>query len=178
MKMILKHGEPSKDIQRKHLVVDEVLYYLTDPANEPILRLYVSQHLRALVVKQYHDDNGHMGAQKTFDSIRQKYFWPNLFKELHQYVAVCTTCQTRSLQKIRQPLQETDIPPYPMAKLSLDLSGPYPKSMSGNKYIIAFVDWFSGWPEVFAVPDKTADTVAHLLIEEIWKIWLSLANCD
>ena len=168
LKMILKHGEPSKDIQRKHLVVDDVLYYLTDPDNEPILRLYVPQHLRALVVKQYHDDNGHMGVQKTFDSIRQKYFWPNLFKELHQYVAVCTTCQTRSLQKIRQPLQETDIPPYRMAKLSLDLSGPYPKSMSGNKYIIAFVDWFSGWPEAFAVPDKTADTVAHLLIEEIF----------
>ena len=55
-----------------------------------------------------------------------------------------------------------------MAKLSLDLSGPYPKKMSGNKFIIAFVDWFSGWPEAFAVPDKTADTVAHLLIEEIF----------
>ena len=32
----------------------------------------------------------------------------------------------------------------------------------------AFVDWFNGWPEVFAVPDKTADTPAYLLIEEIF----------
>ena len=55
-----------------------------------------------------------------------------------------------------------------MAKLSLDLSGPYPTTLSNSKYIIAFVDWFSGWPEAFAVPDKTADTVAHLLIEEIF----------
>ena len=108
-------------------------------------------------MKQYHDMNGHMGVQKTFDSIRQKYYWPNLFKELNDFVTACVVCQTRSLQKIRQPLQETDIPPYPMAKISLDLSGPYPTSMSGNKYIIAFVDWFSGWPEAFAVPDKTAD---------------------
>ena len=81
---------------------------------------------------------------------------------------VLYTCKTRSLQKVRQPLQETDIPPYPMAKLSLALSGPYAKSMSRNKYIIAFVDWFSGWPEAFSVPDKTADTVANLLIEEIY----------
>ena len=117
---------------------------------------------------QYHDQNGHMGVQKTFDSIRAKYYWPNLFKELHKYVSECTVCQTRSLQKISQPLQETDIPPYPMAKLSLDLSGPYPTTLSGNKYIIAFVDWFSGWPEAFAVPDKTADTVAQLIIEEIY----------
>ena len=65
-------------------------------------------------------------------------------------------------------MQETDIPPYPMAKLSLDLSGPYPTSLSGNKYIIAFVDWNSGWPEAFAVPDKTVDTVADLIIEQIY----------
>ena len=168
LKTILVHGEPSKEVQRRYLVVDNVVYYLTDPDGDTVLRLYVPKHLRALVVKQYHDDNGHMGVQKTFDCIRQKYFWPNLFKELYQYVSSCTVCQVRSLQKIRQPLQETDIPPYPMAKLSLDLSGPYPKTMSGNKYIIAFVDWFSGWPEAFAVPDKTADTVAHLLIEEIF----------
>ena len=55
-----------------------------------------------------------------------------------------------------------------MAKVSLDLSGPYPTSLSGNKYIIAFVDWFSGWPEAYAVPDKTAETVAHWLLEEIF----------
>ena len=55
-----------------------------------------------------------------------------------------------------------------MAKVSLDLSGPYPTSLSGNKYIIALVAWFSGWPEAYAVPDKTAETVAHLLLEEIF----------
>ena len=141
-KTILAHGEPSKEVQQRYLVIDEVLYYLTDPDGDTVLRLYVPKHLREVVIKQYHDDNGHIGVQKTFDCIRQKYFWPNLFKEIYQYVSSCTTCQTRSLQKIRQPLQETDITPYPMAKLSLDLSGPYPTTLSNNKYIIAFVDWF------------------------------------
>jgi hypothetical protein len=161
-------GDASKDIQKKYVVLDDVLYYLSDPDGDTVFRLYVPNHLKALVIKQYHDENGHMGVQKTFDSIRLKYFWPNLFKEIYSYVSTCTLCQTRSLRKIRQPLQETDIPPYPMAKLSLDVSGPYPTSLSGNKYIIAFVDWFSGWPEAFAVPDKSADTVAHLLLNEIF----------
>ena len=31
------------------------------------------------------------------------------------------------------------------------------------------MDWYSGWPAAFAVPDKTTETVAHLLLEEI--IW-------
>ena len=105
--------------------------------------------------------------RKKIDSMHAKYYWPDLLKELHKYVSECTVCQTRSLQKISQPLQETDIPPYPMAKLSRDLSGPYPTTLSGNKYIIAFVDWLSVWSEAFAAPDKTADTVAQLIIEEI-----------
>ena len=168
LKTILVHGEPIKEVRRSNLVIDGILYYLTDPGGETVLRLYVPKHLRSLVTKQYHDDNGRMGVQKTFDCVQQRYLWPNLFKEIYQYVSSCTICQTRSLQKVRQPLQETDIPPYPMAKLSLDLSGPYPTTLSNNKYIIAFVDWFSGWPEAFAVPDKTADIVVHLLIEEIF----------
>ena len=66
-------------------------------------------------------------------------------------------------------MQETDILPYPFAiKVSLALYGPYPKTLSGNKYIVSFVNRFSGWSKAFAVPDKTADTIAHLLIEEIF----------
>ena len=39
--------------------------------------------------------------------------------------------------------------------------------MSENKYSIAFVDWYSGWPEAVPVPDKTAETVADLIIDQI-----------
>ena len=65
-------------------------------------------------------------------------------------------------------MQEIGIPPYPIAKLSLDLAGQYPISLSGNKCTIAFVDWYSGWPEAFTVPDITADIVADLIIEQIY----------
>ena len=128
------------------------------------MRLFVPRHLKTYVVKQYHDQNGHMGVQKTFDSIRQKYYWPNLFKETNKYVSECTICQSRSLKKVNQPLQQTDIPPNRISKLSLALSGPYPTTLSGNRYIIAFVDWYSGWPEAFSVPDKTAEKEADLIM--------------
>ena len=169
IRSMVLNGKESKDVQRHYLLVDDLVYYLSNVNDDPCLRLFIPKHLRNFLVTQYHDQNGHTGVQKTFNSIRQKYYLPNLFKETNTYVSECTICQTRSLQKIRPPLQETDIPPYPMAKLSLDLSGPYPTSLSGNKYIIAFVDWYSGWPEAFAVPDKTADTVADLIIEQIYR---------
>ena len=134
IRSMILNGKESKDVQKHYLLIDDLVYYLSNVNDDPCLRLFIPKHLRNFVVTQYHDQNGHMGVQITFDSIRQKYYWPNLFKEINKYVSECTICQTRSLQKIRPPLQETDIPPYPMAKLSLDLSGPYPTSLSGNKY--------------------------------------------
>ena len=59
---ILVHGEPSKDVQRRYILVDNVVYYLTDPDGDIILMLYVPKHLRALVVKQYYIHNGHVGV--------------------------------------------------------------------------------------------------------------------
>ena len=165
---LLKQGQAKKALSDKHLIIDNLLYYLSNADSDPTLRLYVPAHYRSQVVQQYHDDNGHLGIDKTFDSIRQKYYWPNLYKELYEYVSKCVTCSVRNLKKIKAPVQETDIPPFSMAKLGLDLSGPYPRSLSGNKYIVGFVDLYSGWPEAFAVPDKTAATIAHLLLEEIF----------
>ena len=38
-------------------MVDDVVYYLTDPDDDTVLRLYIPKHLRALIIKQYNGDN-------------------------------------------------------------------------------------------------------------------------
>ena len=40
-----------------------------------------------------------------------------------------------------------------------------PESYHGNKYAVVFMDYFSKWAEVAAVPNQTAETIAHLLLE-------------
>ena len=167
LKIRLQKGDVTSTDYSCHVVLDHILYYISNVNDNPALRTYIPYHIKHAIIKQYHDDNGHLGIDKVFDSLRIKYYWPNMYKELYDYVNNCVTCKTRSLKKVKPPQQETDIPPYPFAKIGLDLSGPYPKSLAGNKYIIGFVDWYSGWCEAFAVPDKTADNVVHLLIDEI-----------
>ena len=169
LKVRLQKGDVTSSDYSRHVVLDDILYYITNVNNNPTLQTYIPYHIRDAVIKQYHDDNGHMGIDKTFDALRLMYYWPNMYKELYDYISNCVTCQTRSLKRIQPPLQETDIPPYAFGKLSLDLSGPYPKSLSGNKYIIGFVNWYSGWHKAFAVPDKTAENVAHLLLDKIFQ---------
>ena len=60
--------------------------------------------------------------------------------EIYQCITSCITCHTRNLGKVKPLQQETDTPPYPFAELGLDVSEPYPKTLSGNKCIIGFVD--------------------------------------
>ena len=98
---LLQLGQAKKTVGDRHLVIDDVLYYLTNADNDPIIRLYVPHHYRSGVVKQYHDDNEHLGIDKTFDAIRQKYYWPNLYKELYDYVSKCITCATRNLKQLK-----------------------------------------------------------------------------
>ena len=66
-------------MKARYLVENDIIYYLSDPHDNPTLRLFVPEHLRQIIVKQYHDENGHMGVQKSYDTIRQKHYWPDLF---------------------------------------------------------------------------------------------------
>ena len=68
----------------------------------------------------------------------------------------------------KPPLGMTDIPPYAFARIRSDLSGPYPTSLLGKKYIVGYIDLYSGYPEAYAVPDKSAYNIAHSLIDEIF----------
>lgn len=168
LRLKIQQGRAEKSLLKRHMLIDDVLYFSSNPEHNPTMRLYVPKHYRLTVLRSHHDDHGHFGLDKTVDAIRDKYYWPNLYKEIYDHLNKCIICSLRNLKKIKPPTQETDIPPYPFAKLGLDLSGPYPRSLSGNRYIVGFIDLFSGWPEAFAVPDKKAENIAHLVIEEIF----------
>ena len=126
LKIRLQKGDVTSAYYSRQVLLDDTLYYISNVNNNPTLRTYIPYHIKMAVIKQYHDDNGHLGIDKTFDALRLRCYWPNMYKELYEYVNNCVTCQTRSLKKIQPPLQETDIPPYPFAKIGFDLSGPYP----------------------------------------------------
>ena len=105
-----------------------------------------------------------MGKDKPHDAIKTKYYWPNMYKNWYQYVIpVCNLSDKKT--KKGQPSSIGNR--CSSLQLGIDVSGPYSKTLSGNKYIIGFVHWYSGWPEAFSVPDKTAEIVVHLLLEEI-----------
>lgn len=111
----------------------------------------------------------HFGVLKTYNLIREKYFWENLYADTKHFVKSCFQCnsfKTPHLQK-PVPIQRNFLPSRPMEFLSTDHLGPFTQTNNGNKYILTFVDHFTKYIRLYAVPDVTARTTAEKFLDFI-----------
>ena len=100
IKRELQGGKASQAINSKYILLDNVLYYLSKTTN-PVIWLYIPEHLWKEVTEQYHDNNGHMGIDKTHDGIKKILLDINMYINLYQYITSCVTCQTGNLRKVK-----------------------------------------------------------------------------
>ena len=110
LKEELQSGKVSQVINSRYILLDIVLHYLSKADSDIAIQLYIPQHLRNEVIEQYHDNNGHMEIDKAHDAIKTKYYRPNMYEDLYQYVTFHETCQTRNL--IKSNLFKTDAPTH------------------------------------------------------------------
>jgi hypothetical protein len=55
----------------------------------------------------------------------------------------------------------------PFYTCHIDLAGPFPTTLKGNVWILVFKDALSKWTEIFALRDKTAESVVECFVDEI-----------
>ncbi|XP_041929087.1 uncharacterized protein LOC121693610 [Alosa sapidissima] len=56
----------------------------------------------------------------------------------------------------------------PMERVAVDVMGPLPVTEWGNRYVLVAMDYFTKWPEAYAVPDQSAHTTADRLVTEMF----------
>lgn len=52
-----------------------------------------------------------------------------------------------------------------MERVAVDIMGPFPRTDRGNRFVLVAMDYFTKWPEAYAIPDQEAETVADALVE-------------
>ena len=111
---------------------------------------------------------GHLGAKKTFERIKTRFYWPGYERYTADCVKQCEQCQKRNLPQPNPtaPLG-TIVTTRPFEKLSWDTMGPLPTSSQGNKYILVITDLFTKWVEAFPLKDTTATTLATVMLNEV-----------
>ena len=86
---------------------------------------------------------------------------------MQNYCCSCLICASRNPgAKNKPPLCPIPVPSKPFVRIDVDVLS-MPLTERGNKYALVFVDYFTKWPEVFAIPDQSADTVSRVFINEI-----------
>src|SRR6266508_3114202 len=116
----------------------------------------------------YHNDPtaGHVSAKKMLEKLRSRYFWPNMTKDVEQYVQSCYQCQ------MKQPIRKiNELHPIPPSRIfdrwGVDVVGPLPITQQQNRYIVVAVDYLSRWQEAKPLKEATASTIANFLYYEI-----------
>src|ERR1043166_1844995 len=80
-----------KNFTKPYILIEGKLWRKTK-WNEPVQVIQRGQE--ELILLLYHDDplGGHFGKKKTWNKIRQQYFWTNMFKDIENYVTSCYNC--------------------------------------------------------------------------------------
>lgn len=164
-------SEPADPSLNAFVLRDGILYRRNFRADGPDLLLAVPEQLRQDVLRQLHDVPmaGHLGAARTYDRVRRRFYWPGIYRTVRRYVAACDTCQRRKTPLLRPAgqLQPLDIPTEPFYRVGLDLLGPFPLSSSGNRWIAVATDYATRYAITRALPTSCATDVADFLLEDV-----------
>ena len=148
-------------------VRENVLYYHDQTYDAMVL----PSRLRQGIMLEYHDGalGGHLSTRKSIKRIRDKYYWPDMEKEIKEWCENCKICQTRkdTGRQPKVPLKPLPVVLAPMEQVAMDVVGPLPLTEQGNKYIIVFSDYFTKWPEAYAMTDQKSETIAQIFVEKI-----------
>ena len=113
------------------------------------------------------DMNGaHLGTDAVIHKIKERYYWPQMGEDVKAYIQTCDICQRRGKQQRREELIPIKIK-GPFHRIGIDIKGPLPITSKGNRYIIVAMDYFSKWPEVKALTNIRAETVAEFIYEDV-----------
>ena len=86
-------------------------------------------------------------------------------KDICKYITNCALCKREKVRTQLYLLQMTNIPDRPFDKIAIELVSHLYISTSGNQNILTIIDHLTGCPEAFPIPNKKADTIVYVLID-------------
>ncbi len=118
---------------------------------------------------------GHAGVTRTYNRIKNRYFWENLKSDIQTRIKNCDECQRNKLKrnKTRQPMVITDTPARAFDKIAMDIVGPLNLTKNNNKYVLTIQDQLSKFLIATPLSEQTAEAIADALIKKFICIFSS-----
>ena len=173
----LTDGELPKDgkvaqrivLEGKQFSIMDGVLHREEPSLPKRHCIVVSASLRADLLAEAHRGRfaGHLAEKKVYDPLRRYVWWRGMRGDIQDHCWSCLVCVSRKggHRLLKPPLQPIPVGD-PFHRVAVDVLQ-LPLTARGNCYIVVLIDYFTKWPEAFAVADQKAETIARLFAEEI-----------
>ena len=132
--------------------------------------LAISETCADKIITLYHSSlfAGHQGIIKTYLTISDKFFIPNLIHYLRSYIKGCHICQLMHNEKppTRQLQTRINLNYRPLSRLSMDLKV-MPHSSKGHKFILCIIDEVTNYLITVPIYQSKAEEIGDALIEHV-----------
>ncbi len=108
---------------------------------------------------------GHGCVNVTYLFLKENYSNVPPIRRVKEVIRNCVTCLKRNKNKKFEITPITRNLPFQMIRI--DTMGPLPKTKNGNRFILLATDYATNWIEGRAVRNKTTNSVARFIIEEV-----------
>ena len=162
-------------VERTFVHHDVVFINLDNPGEEVNTAVFAPKAMHGDILAGCHNSpqGGHMGITKTRTNVKRQFWWPEVDKDVEDWVKSCRTCQEVKdpprWHAHRQPMKEMPVCDAPNQRVHIDLFGPLKTSEKGKKYVMVMADAFSKYVVLQAISNKEAATVAKALHER-WNL--------
>lgn len=112
------------------VVINGIVYYLFEcDDGETKALLIAPSEIRAQIFNQLHNarTGGHLGRDKTINSIKRRFYWPGLTSDVRRWCKACNECSMvkRGPGLGKFTLQQTSVG-VPFDRIGIDIVGPCP----------------------------------------------------
>lgn len=118
-------------------------------------RLVIPMSVKADMLAKIH--RSHIGIQGCLRRAREVVYWPGMSKDVEDYVAKCTVCNSQPVEQGKEPMICHELPSRPWEKIAVDLF-----YLNVTDFMVT-VDYYSSFFEVDRMTSKTADEVVKKL---------------
>ena len=155
-------------LAEQYILLDSLLFKIT-PEKETAA-LAVPEVCADKIITLYHSSlfAGHQGVIKTYLTISNKFFIPNIIYYVGSYIKGCHICQLTHNEKPPTRQLQTRINPnyIPLSRLSMDLKV-MPRSYKGHKFILCIIDEVTNYLLTVPIHQAKSEEVGEALIENI-----------
>ena len=153
-----------------YILLNSLLFKLTTIPGKEAAVLAISEMHVDKIITLYHSNlfAGHLGVIKTYPTINNRFFIPNLMHSLRSYIKGCHICQlnTKGKPPVRQLQTRINLNYRPSSRLSMDLKVML-RSSRGCRYILCVIDEVINYMITSPIKHSRSEEVREPLINDV-----------